>query len=65
MGGLLSLKQNALDKLLEYRRAHIAWKSAPDGPEKVEAKRVRGQVHSAMLSAAELYEKSLATPEHR
>lgn len=46
----------ALATLTEYRAAHLAWKSAPDGPEKVAAKRLRGQVHGKLLELAALLE---------
>lgn len=42
--------------LIAYRKAHLAWKSAPDGPEKVAAKRLRGQLHGKLLELSELLE---------
>lgn len=43
--------------LIAYRNAHLAWKSAPDGPEKVAAKRLRGKLHGKLLELAALLEQ--------
>jgi hypothetical protein len=59
----LSIKENALDAVVEYRRAHLNWKLAPDGEAKVKAKVEKGKKHSAMLQAAEIYERQLPIPE--
>lgn len=55
----MSQKQNALDALVVYLDSHINWKNAPEGARKVEAKRARGQAHSDLLRAAELYKRQL------
>jgi hypothetical protein len=55
----LSLKENALEKLVAYRRAHLAWKAAPEGPQKVATKAARWQARSELFQAAELYENTL------
>ena len=41
--------------MLAYIEAHKNWKAAPPGSAKVEAKQIRGQKHSEMIAAAELY----------
>lgn len=56
----MSIKQHALDAMLDYIEAHKAWKDAPPGPAKVAAKQVRGQKHSEMIEAARLYQ-----PQHK
>lgn len=52
----MSLKENALQKLVEYRAAHLVVKNAPEG-KKSQAIRQREKAHSDLLLAAELYEK--------
>lgn len=56
----MSIKQHALDTMIGYLAAHKAWKAAPPGQAKVDAKQVRGQKHSEMIEAAELYK-----PQHK
>lgn len=60
----MSLKENALEKLVAYRKAHRAWKDAPDKSDaKADAKRERGKVHSELLEAAELVEPLIKKSE--
>lgn len=53
----MELDDYAIATLIQYRKAHLAWKAAPEGPEKVAAKRERGQMHSRVLELAELCER--------
>ena len=50
------MKENALQKLVEYRAAHLVVKNASEG-KKSQAIRQREKAHSDLLLAAELYEK--------
>lgn len=43
--------------LVDYLRAHLAWKALPIGPDKVGAKRARDKLHSKVLALAELCER--------
>ena len=56
----MSIKENALEKMMAYVDSHIAWKAAPPGDTKVAAKQFRGQRHSEMIEAAKLYK-----PQHK
>ena len=49
--------EHACAALIDYRQAHLAWKLAPDGPEKVAAKRVLGKQRGKVLELAELCER--------
>ena len=51
----MSIKQNFEDASITFYRAHKAWKAAPDGPPKVDAKKVLGAARSALITAGDLY----------
>lgn len=52
----MDFDDQAVRLLIEYHAAHLSWKSLPIGPQKVEAKRVRGQLHGKVMKLC----KSLA-----
>lgn len=56
----MSIKQNALDALIAYLDLHIAWKDAPQGPARLEAKRKRDAAHGPLIESAKLYK-----PQHK
>lgn len=61
----MSIKKNFEDASVAFYQAHKAWKAAPDGPLKVETKRVRGQALSALITAGDLlpqFKKPLDPP---
>jgi hypothetical protein len=60
----MSLKENALQKLIDYRRAHLAMKAAPDG-KKSQAIRLRDKAHSDLILASELYERTVKKEPER
>lgn len=61
----MTLEEHALAAMANYFKAHAAWKDAADEGQRKAAAKVKQKAHSAMLAAAELYEKQLAKPEHR
>lgn len=60
----MTLEQHALTAMVNYFKAHEAWKAATDDDQRRAAAKVKQKAHSTMLAAAELYEKQ-AKPEHR
>lgn len=56
----MEFDQHAKDTLVDYLNAHLAWKRAPAGQAKVDAKQARGKMHSKVLELAELIESQAA-----
>lgn len=50
----MEIDQEIRAALIAYSDAHLAWKSAPDGHQKVAAKRLRGQLNGKLLELAAL-----------
>lgn len=51
----MSIKQNFDDAAVAFHQAHKAWKATPDGPLKVELKRLRGMALSKFIEAGDLF----------
>lgn len=61
----MSIKQHFDDAAIAYYRAHKAWKAAPEGPLKVEKKKVRGTALSAFITAGDLHVSVEKKPPER
>lgn len=53
----MTFESHARRLLIDYRKAHLTWKFAPDGPEKVTAQQAKKKLHSKILELAELCER--------
>jgi hypothetical protein len=51
----MSIKANFDNAAVAFYRAHKAWKAAPDGLQKVEAKRALGKARSEFITAGDLH----------
>jgi hypothetical protein len=50
----MDFDEQEVDLLIEYHKAHLLWKSLPDGPERTAAKRERGRLHGQVIKLCRL-----------